>query len=618
LCVHLVKIRALAASLTRRLRDNSVLLLNLGVAIPIALVFLAYSRHLLYLLPLAVLTSILTLHLNTLLRRYEEYTRQLAIKSLLLTSRGLKSSEIRALRLAVMYCQVLLVALLVVAILYTVLVGFNALLVTTIITLLSLLVVLLVLPSILVYSWSSQRKTRVEVELPYVVILLRVLSALKMPIYDILSLVENSVALPALAREIRFARKIATITHTSLLSALDRVFANHPSERVANHLRRVVIATTTHADYSSVAERVFDAIYSWFESRVSGLVGNFTIIVGASLFAYLFVPVIVSAIAPVMAGSLLLVLGVSLAVQVFTFFTLYAVILSLLPSSLIIKPSRRLRVVSLVALLVIVSIVLYNVFSLVAGRELPENWSYVTLGLIAVSTTPALVLSELEYRRVALYDTFVRVSSEALSTAAATGENPVSLLERSAARYGRRASRFTRTITTGYMSERLRRGIVMRAPSTFHASYLETLLAVFRLGATPEMLKLFTSSHERLNTQVSRVRGFARTLEAVMAGLVAVIGGFLAYIDRVFTKILELIRGVTGPQGFPVPLAISFTYDPRIYTLLDNLSILSLLLISVFIGCVRGGSYTYSFRSFVVMLALYAIFRVIVKMLIVV
>ena len=596
----------------RRLLSNGVLLLNVGV-----LVFLApilwYFRLPHYLVLLSLLTAVFTVNLKTLPFKYEEYTRGLMMRSLLLTSRGLKSSEIRALRFALMYSQVLLVALSTVTVLYTVLIGFNVILVVSTVTVLCVLVVLLVLPSLLVYTWSSQRKTSVEVELPYLVILLRVLSALKTPIYEILSLIENSIALLASAREIKFARKIATITRTSLLSALDKVYANHPSERVANYLRRIIIAATTYGDYSIVAERVFDAVYSWFESRVSGLVGNFTIIVGTSLFVYLFIPVIVSAVSPVMGGGLLVVLGVSLTMQVFVFFTLYAVILSYYPSSLIVKSSSRLRVASLVALVGVFSVVLYNVFSLVAGRDLPEKWDYVTLGLIAGLTIPALVLSELEYRRIRVYDTFVRASSEALHTAATTGENPITLLERSAVRYGRRIVRLARSITTGYVSEKLRRGIVMRAPSTFHAAYLETLIAVFRLGSTPEMLRLFTSSYERLNTQVSRVRGFARTLEAVMAGLVAVIGGFLAYIDRVFTRILEVIREATGVTGFTIPLAVPFTYDPKIYTLLDNLSILSLFFISIFIGCVRGGSYTYSFRSFIIMLVLYIVFKTAIR-----
>jgi len=597
----------------RNLRGNSVLLLNLVIAVILLVVPTVYFKVEFYYTLLLVAAVTLALHLNTLPRKYEENVRKLMITSILLTSRGLKSREIRVLSLTLKFTQIVVIVSATLTVLHSLILGFYWVLLVLTIALLILLVVLLVLPRILIYSWASQRKTSVEIELPYLVILLRVISVLKMPIYDILSLIENSTALPASAREVKFARKVATMTGTSLLGALDIVYAHHSSERVVNFLRRVIVAATTHGDFTSVAEKVFDNLYGWFESRVSGLVGSFTIIVGTSLFVYLFIPVIVSAIAPVMGGSLLLVLGASLTVQVFAFFTLYAIILSSYPSSLIIKPSRRLKTISLIVLLFLVGIIFYNVFSLVAGREPLKE--HLTIVLIAILTTPALVISELEYRRVVLYDTFVRVASEALSLAAATGENPIAVLERSATRYGRRVVRFTRTITTGYVSERLKRGVIARAPSIFHASFLETLLAVFKLGATPEMLKLFTSSYERLNTQVLRVRGFTRLLEAVIAGLVAVIGGFLAYIDKVFNTIASLIQSAMGKVGAFLPLIVPFTYDPKIYSILNNLSLLSLLFVSIFIGCIRGGSYAYYFRSFLIMLVIYIVSKTLMQIL---
>jgi len=605
------KLREYLEIFIRRLRSNNDLLLNLGVVVFLILILRVYFKLVYYLVLLSIVATTLLIQLKTIPRKYEESTRKLIITSLLLTSRGLKSSEIRFLSSLLKYIQIITIILATLTVTYTLIFGFNMILVISTIIALSSLLVLLILPRLLVYSWASQRKTSIEVELPYLVILLRVLSVLKIPIYDILNIVENSIALPASAREVKFARKIATMTGTSLLGALDMVYAHHPSEKVVNFLRRIIIAASTHGDFSSVAEKVFDTIYTWFESKVSGLVSNFTIIVGTSLFAYLFVPVIVAAIAPVMGGSLLIVLGVSLTIQVFIFFTLYAIILSLYPSSLIIKPSKRLKSVSLGALLIVVSVVLYNVFSLVAGRE--PLGGHVTLGLIITSTTITLIFSEVEFRRVFFYDTFVRVSSEALSIAAATGENPVTVLERSAVKYGKRIIRFTKTITTGYISEKLKRGIISRAPSIFHASFLETLLSVFRLGATPEMLKLFTSSYERLNTQVLRVKSFTRTLEAIMAGLVAIIGGFLAYIDKVFNTILNIIQSAMRGVSGSLPMIIPFTYDPRIYSLLDNLSLLSLLFVSIFIGCVRGGSYAYSFRSFLIMLIIYIVFKTIMQ-----
>jgi uncharacterized membrane protein len=99
-----------------------------------------------------------------------------------------------------------------------------------------------------------------------------------------------------------------------------------------------------------------------------------------------------------------------------------------------------------------------------------------------------------------------------------------------------------------------------------------------------------------------------------MTGLVAVVGGFLTYINRVFETILSLIQ--SAKTSVSIPLSIPFTYDPRIYSLLFNLSILSLLFISLFIGYIRGGSYTYSFRTFIVMLIVYMVSKSIMAIII--
>jgi archaellum biogenesis protein FlaJ (TadC family) len=592
--------------------NNRVIILDLGLSLGL-LVVLRFTTRLDYLSTvLVILATVVALNLDKLPRAYVEKTRRSMITSLLTTGRGLKASEIKLLGLALKITEILVLLLSLFTVLYSTMLGLNSILLIATCLAIALLVVILVLPKILVYSWTSARKTSIEVELPYLAILLRVVSAMNIPIYDVLSLIENSTALQASAREVKFARKIAMATRVSLLGALDNVFSHHPSEKVVNYLRRLIIAASTYGDLASVSEKIFDTFYNLFESKISGLVGNFTIIVGTSLFVYLFLPVIIAAVAPVMGGSLLLVLGASLSIQLFVFFALYAMIMSLYPTSLVVKPSSRLRVVSIATIVLTSSILLYNLFStLTNNMSLSENTVFTLIPLI---TAPALVLSELEYRRVALYDSFVRVASEALSLAAATGENPASSLERSASKYGRGIVRFTRTITTGYVSEKLRKAIVARSPSLFHAAFIETLVNILRLGATPEMLRLFTSSFERLNTLVSRVRGFAKSLEAVITGLVAVVGGFLTYINRVFETILSLIQ--SAKTSVSIPLSIPFTYDPRIYSLLFNLSILSLLFISLFIGYIRGGSYTYGFRTFIVMLIVYMVSKSIMAIII--
>lgn len=567
-------------------------------------------------LPCVVISSFILVLVATLLSKdlsnwYMKNARKVMASSLLRAGRGLKSHEIKLLgKLLRALCIALAISLA-----YTIISVFaygSSLVPLVIAVVLTIcLLILLFLPKALVGYWASQRKTQIEIELPYFVIVLRVFSALKLPIYDLISLVENSVVFKQMSREIKFARKIATITKTSLLSALDSVFSQHPSEKISDYIRRLFIATATHGDVASVAEKVFDTLYSWFESKVSGLVGHFTIIVGASLFVYLFIPVIVASIMPIMGGGLFTVLGVSLLMQFLVFFVLYAMISSLYPSSLVIKPSKRLVVASTIAILVVGVVVFINVYLLLSGQRPLEQ--VITTPLVAASFIPSLVIAEREYRRAGAYDSLIRATSESLSLAATTGENPVSALERGALRYDRRVIRLVKTIATSYISEKLRKAIVLRAPSLFHASFVETLCNVFRLGATPEMLKTFTSSYERLATLAFRVRGFAKTLEATMVGLVAVVGGFLAYVDKVFEAIARLIE--SAKAGASIPLTIPFTYDSRTYQLLDNLSILSLLFLSLLIGVVRGGSFTYNARSFLIMLAIYVLSRNVVKLL---
>lgn len=562
---------------------------------------------------LSIIALILARYWRIIPRVYAESTRRYIIANLLRAGRGLKSESIQFLARLLQVVLVLIIGFSLFVVVYTGIYGFNVFILIPLLALFSILIVVILLPRLLVYSWISQRKTDVEVELPYLVILLRVLSVLKIPIYDVISIIEKSISLPASSREVKFARKIATVKASSLLGSLDTVYANHPSEKISSYVRRVVIAATTHGEFTEAAERVFDAIYGLFESKVASLIGSFTIIVGASLFVYLFLPVIVAAIAPVMGGSLLLVLGVSLTMQVLVFFVLYAVIANLYPTSLVVKPSRRLRITSFISILTPLFLTLYNIFSLLVEREPLSEQLYIAM--VMASTLPGFILSELEYRFVKLYDLFVRATSESLSLAATTGENLVSVLERSAVKYGRKITRLTRTIAMGYLSEKLRVSIVARAPSLFHAAFIETLINILRLGATPQMLRLFTSSYERINNLVSRARGFARTLEAIMIGLVAVVGGFIAYIRKVFEYIVGVVE--SARTGYSIPLILPFTYDPRIYSLLDNLSILSLLFISILIGVVRGGSYTYSHRSFILMLLIYTLAKIVVGMMVI-
>ncbi len=598
-----------AAWLRRLLGGKAELAASLAVAIatPAAAGFSAGCLNPLSLL-LSAAAGVLVAALGRLFDKYEEGAKKLMVESLLVAGKGLKTEELEKLRLVLRLLAASSTALACFTVVYAVSAGFNLLLFTATASVLAVLALAALAPRLLVYYWSSQRKVAVEVELPYLLILLRVVSALRLPIYDVLQLIESSVALPASAREVKFARKVASFTSTSLLSALDTVYLHNPSSKVSELLRRVVISGSAHGDIKSVVERVFEEVYSWFEARLAGLVEKFTIIAGSSLLVYVFAPVVVATVAPLFGGGVFALLGLVLSAQVFAFFALYAMISSLYPSSLVLRPTTKTTAASLAALAASYALLVYNTFSQPAGLK-PLGLLELVALLLAISLPP-LILSELELRRASTYDSFVRAASDALSLAAATGENPASAIERLSRRYGKRVFRLAKTVTTSYVSSGLRQRLVARAPSMFHASFLETLFAVLTLGSTPEMLREFSASYERLFNTAQRARGLFRTLEALMAGLAGILSGFFTYLRRVFAEVAASISGVQGVAQVPIGLGyLNAGFIYQVFALLDNLVLASLLFMALIVAKVRTGSLAYYARSYVLMLVPYIVLR---------
>jgi hypothetical protein len=207
-------------------------------------------------------------------------------------------------------------------------------------------------------------------------------------------------------------------------------------------------------------------------------------------------------------------------------------------------------------------------------------------------------------RNVALYDAFIRMTADSLALAAVTGENVAQTLENESRRYGKNIAKMTRSILLGYTNRTLMKTMISRAPSTYYASFLETLMYILTLGSTPEMLKAFTASYEKLQVITSNVRRLATRLEGLIIGLAALIGGFLAYLDKVYTYMFNLARSIQLP-GY----TLIFNYDPSIYGLLNAITLLSIFFVSLLVGLVRSGSVNYSFRTIVASLIAYSATR---------
>jgi archaellum biogenesis protein FlaJ (TadC family) len=464
--------------------------------------------------------------------------------------------------------------------------------------------VVLVFPTIYVSFTTSTRKTSCEVELPFLLLLFRVLSSTHITLYDMLSTIERSRALRAWSEEVRSARRLASVLNTSLLTAMGIISENHPSRVVRDVFRRILSVSISTGYLKDVVERAFGHIYAQLEARLGGLVEKFTIVYGVLVFALLFTPVVFAVVAPLYGGSPSMAFLVPVAVSVLFFFTIYAVVSSVYPSAFAANPPRVLTYASVPGFAVPLVLVTVRALATISGSPNPLGTQVLALA-IAVALAPCTAISELWLRRVALYDRLVRLVSDAISVSVSLGENFVSVLERLAPRYGRGVEGLARRVLLGYHVEPIRERVVREAPSLYHATFLEALFQSLLMGAKPEMLKSLAESYEQLVNVYSKLHSLARTQELLMLGLAGMVSVFLGYVRTLFTSYLSLLRGIGSQGGWSINIGYFINFNPATYEVLTCSILVSLVFASVVVGKLRGGSALYCFRTMLVLLLLF-------------
>lgn len=539
-------------------------------------------------------------------KRIEAEYRRFMVKKFLVSGRGLSSFKLRV--VTKVFRLLLVLTLLTCGLLPLATTSHNLVLTVFAVALPVLTVSTYLYPYVAVYVWASQRKTDAEVEVPYLLVMLRALSSLRIPLHEMLDVIENSVCLRAFSRELKFAKKLAMAYTTSIVTALDIAAANHPSSIVKDYLRRVFSTASELGDIKDIVDRVFETVSYWFELKVAKLFEKFTIIIGSVMFVYFFIPVIVATVLPIyLGGGVMFVLVVVLSVQFAVFFGLYALLSAAYPSSFIIKPPKTLVVIGLASFAFSAVLVTLNALFSIGGHELP--WSRNTPWLLAVTTLPPAIIAERYLAKRSFYDKFIYVASDALNLSATTGENPVKVLEDTARRHGRKILSFTRTISASYASRVARRSLVVRMPSLYHASFLEVLMTLLLYGWTSEALKALSSYYEKLSSLTERLKSFAITLELVVVSLAGLVGGFIEFIKNVYQNIESIVK-LAPHTGVHVGLVLQI--QPGLFNALDSIMLLSILLVSAFVGKSRGGSVFYMYRTALLMLLVYVMSRTLV------
>lgn len=475
-----------------------------------------------------------------------------------------------------------------------------------VLALLVVFIIVAIFPNLQVAFVASARKTNTEIELPFLLMTFRVLGSTHLTLYDILYAVENSKALRAWSVEVKNARRLATFLGSSLITAISVLAENHPSSIVRDVFRRLLTVAISLGSVREVAEKAFGQIYAQLQARLEGLTDKLALINGVLVFVFLFIPVIFVVVTPLYGGSLEMMLLIPLSMFLLFYFVIYAVAASIYPSAFELSPPRPLKYISMVTYATIIFSAMFSGIHIVATRTtalLLFGTAIVPIVLVA----PVAVYSELLYRKAKIYDKFIRMALDAATISASLGENFVTVLERLAPKYGKEVEKLAHKVLLAQSSEYLKRELVEKAPSLFHAAFLETLLNSLALGAKPEMVKELASSYEYLLNIYSKLNNTARVQELLMIGIVSMLSWFTGYIRGVFSSYMSIIQEAGAGGMWTVNIKNYIKFNPLVYDVLHCSVTISLLFLASIVGKMRGGSLVYGFRTALVLLILFNI-----------
>ena len=464
-----------------------------------------------------------------------------------------------------------------------------------------LLALSLFVDTIIVNIKVSERKTSVEVEFPFLLAMIKVLSETHLTLYDLLETIKNSRALKAWSSEIRKAENMAVATGSSLITAISFLAENHPSEIVRSLFKRIIIVGDLTGSIGDVSERIFSYIYEKFKDKMEGLKSNFDIITNLVILLLVLIPImlmILPVTSPETPSSIftqLVFIGLTV------FFLSYLLLSQVYPDGFKVNTPLSLQVI------VAVSYILVMIIMIVESAPILSSWKtepplpilqyYMVLTvLIAI---PALA-GELVYVNVRVYTRLIRAITDAIEISARSGEPFLNVLKRIAGKYGSRVKTLADMLSEGYNIDVYRRTIVERAPTIFHASYLETLMIALSIGAPLSALLALSKAYESLVNAWEKGVSFSRIFEFYMVMASSIDLAFAEMFGKSMVSIFHLFRS----GGLSVPLALPFLMRDLtpIYTMFLVVIPPIIALTALIMGKTRSGSLAFGGRAGLIVL----------------
>jgi len=471
----------------------------------------------------------------------------------------------------------------------------------------------------------SSRKTSVEVEFPFLLALMKALSSTHLSLYDLLNIISESNSLKAWAKEVQLAKRLSGTMSISLLQAMSIISDTHPSKLVRDTFKRIVVVGNLAGTIQSVVDRVFSFIYTKLNMRLESLVDRLDIINGMIMFGFLFIPIILATVAPLTHMSLLSIVGLVLVMEVPLAIFTYAILTALYPSGFSAKPSSvatAVAVFSIIVVFILSGLYLAPIISygLASNKMLNYNTTpapgfnpiIYTIGVV-IALLPPTIVAESLYRKVETYSSIIRLTTDVAEVSVSLGENFMTVLNRESYRYGSRVQRLVRTIVESYQTPLFRKAIITKAPTIFHASFLETLLYTLMIGAPSSVLKGLTEAYEGLTRLWEKTKSVTKTLEGMIISLSGMLGFFLEYLHKMFYGFAQTIQNATQNGNYYAFATLNLlSINPTTFVVLSVLTSVSIVMVSLFTGKTRGGSLLFGFRTALLSFLLYQIISMVV------
>ena len=406
----------------------------------------------------------------------------------------------------------------------------------------------------------------------------------------------------------------------SLFQTISVISDTHPSKLVRDTFKRIVIVGNLSGTIRDVVERTFAFVYNKLDNRLNRLTDNLDMINGVLMFGFMFTPILMAIMAPLSRMSSVGISIMVMAIEVPTAILMYAVLTAVFPSGFAIKPSTGTTILATFSMLLVFVVTGIYVGPILSYSLSPhsqaeylfnppkpgmsiEVYTAIVTGLLF----PPAIVGELLYRKVNLYSTLIKITTDVAEVSASLGENFITLFTRESHRYGKSARTLVRSIVEGYQTPIFRKVIVSKAPTIFHASFLETLLYTLMIGAPATVLKGLTESYESLTKIWDKTRSISRTVEGMILSLSGVLGFFLEYMHKIFMGFAQSIHSATrnGGATFISSVTNILSINPTVFVTLSAITSISIVVVSLMVGKTRGGSLIFGFRTALVAFLIY-------------